>query len=404
MKTQITWSRETGKAVYARTQATPNFSGTIPISVSGFAALSVDQFTASFWRQVHYIFCQLDGMVEGYNKAMPANVRFSLAAAFVALIYDFFFIIATVIYGYLLVRSLVQDESPLRPLLFSLSRMNAAGDLEDLVGYFSADLPVDQQPPLAVSKRHRVQTGLDCSAFVKPVSKQVGGPFHDIVFGHTTWSEFYSMNRIYKQYNLTFSDPWVKSDWVAFSSRPAFISSKDDFYINAASGFSRITACAPDLFLFLSAAASALKKQRTLCLIAPYTTCFWFLISLSSASSAPLSPTVSPTRARTGLVTLAYTTVGPTTINGWLLILSVSFQEHAPFNQDCCGSSSKSPALLNRPMSPPYWLGRDTGQATMSHISRIFTQSRATTAPVVRNLFCVLVSCSHRFFCLCSSR
>lgn len=70
---------------------------------------------------------------------------------------------------------------------------------------------------------------LDCSALIKLMHD-----YSDIFVGHTTWTDYYSMVRVFKHYKMaltsTDGSP-VAASRVSFSSRPAMLSSKDDFYI-----------------------------------------------------------------------------------------------------------------------------------------------------------------------------
>jgi hypothetical protein len=192
---QIEWTRVHSERVYRQS------------SSSKKAKEQVDD--AAFWRQVHLIYMQLSGLMDGYNEALPTKT--------LSLI-DFYL-------------------------------LNAAGDLEDLVGWFAPhnlrEVRHERQARLlglanpsssssSLSDRWDLPlTGLDCSAFVKPVTA-LGGGFADLLSAHTTWTDYNSMNRVFKQVNIRFHDPAVKSAYVAFSSRPGFLSSKDDFYVTGA--------------------------------------------------------------------------------------------------------------------------------------------------------------------------
>jgi hypothetical protein len=68
MKTQIDWTRQTSSDVFKQTRSNPNFSGMITITPGRYSPLQLDSRQAAFWRQVHYIFKQLDGLLDGYNQ------------------------------------------------------------------------------------------------------------------------------------------------------------------------------------------------------------------------------------------------------------------------------------------------------------------------------------------------
>ena len=53
---------------------------------------------------------------------------------------------------------------------------------------------------------------------------------NDIFFGHDSWYYYNMMTRIFKEYNLNFNSPSVKTHNVMFSSYPGSLVSNDDFY------------------------------------------------------------------------------------------------------------------------------------------------------------------------------
>ena len=52
----------------------------------------------------------------------------------------------------------------------------------------------------------------------------------DVFFGHNSWFYLNMITRIFKEYNLNFNDPSIKTHNVMFSSYPGSIVSNDDFY------------------------------------------------------------------------------------------------------------------------------------------------------------------------------
>jgi hypothetical protein len=207
---QLSWTRSKSLHAYMRWQKQQQSQSTRKPVVD-------DTKEDAFWRQVHMIYQQLVGVLDGYNEAMP--------------------------------------NKPLT--LIDMYLLNAAGDLEDLVGWFSTTGtgwqgggggggggggPVRHERIRRMLRQYATEsgipdlpmTGLDCSAFVKPVGPLAGGGFTDLLSAHTTWTEYLSMNRVFKQVTIRFRDPAVKAAYVAFSSRPAFLSSKDDFYVTGA--------------------------------------------------------------------------------------------------------------------------------------------------------------------------
>src|SRR5690606_32160672 len=64
-----------------------------------------------------------------------------------------------------------------------------------------------------------------CSSLVR-----VTTDLSELYAGHTTWSSFYEMLRVFKQYTLRFAAPQTVATTTLFSSYPAFLSSVDDYY------------------------------------------------------------------------------------------------------------------------------------------------------------------------------
>lgn len=124
-----------------------------------------------YWRHVNLIMKQLEGLVDGYNKAAPADKAVSF-----------------------------QD----------MYMHNADGDMETLLDIYKPE------------EREWLEM-LDCSALVR--MREDG----EIMVGHATWRNFAAMLRHYKYYDFHYSLGEVR---VSFSASPGFINSKDDFYVN----------------------------------------------------------------------------------------------------------------------------------------------------------------------------
>lgn len=118
------------------------------------------------------------------------------------------------------------------PGLPSISEMqlyilSSAGDLQTLNSlYGNPGVNAKVAPFLYSDKGADAIDFLDCSALIRVTPGQ-----QDVYFGHTTWRYYYGMMRIFKNYHFSYQEygyPYI----AAFSSSPAFLSSKDDFYIN----------------------------------------------------------------------------------------------------------------------------------------------------------------------------
>ena len=57
--------------------------------------------------------------------------------------------------------------------------------------------------------------------------KQVAPGNQELYSGHTTWTDYYSMYRIYKTYEFNLEAADTSAGTVSFSSRPGFLNSKD---------------------------------------------------------------------------------------------------------------------------------------------------------------------------------
>jgi hypothetical protein len=100
--------------------------------------------------------------------------------------------------------------------------LEAAGDLYDIVPSVTPSafkLKIGQLTAEQFQEEyHRM---VSCSAMVK-----VADDFSDAFVGHTTWTSYVNMLRIYKNYDLHGGDLQV-----SFSAKPGSIYSKDDFYV-----------------------------------------------------------------------------------------------------------------------------------------------------------------------------
>eukprot|EP01012_Entosiphon_sulcatum_P022086 TRINITY_DN27001_c0_g1_i1.p1 TRINITY_DN27001_c0_g1~~TRINITY_DN27001_c0_g1_i1.p1 ORF type:complete len:375 (-),score=39.18 TRINITY_DN27001_c0_g1_i1:38-1162(-) len=106
--------------------------------------------------------------------------------------------------------------------------------MDDLCSVFrcSGNLERHSGSPRRLQKRNAGDG--HCSVLIK-----VLGENHDILIGHTTWTTFESMLRVYKLYDLPFkvanqSSATVPARRMTFSSYPGCLYSNDDFYQTSA--------------------------------------------------------------------------------------------------------------------------------------------------------------------------
>ncbi|ELR11152.1 phospholipase blike protein g, putative [Acanthamoeba castellanii str. Neff] len=134
--------------------------------------------TSDYWMHVSLILQQFDGLVAGYQASLLPHRNLSS---------------------------------------FDLYLLNSAGDIEDLANLYP-------QPGMRRSFKPEAPLEFtDCSALITLLPKSA-----DLFAGHTTWTDYYSMNRIYKHYSLPLTGAAAVN--ISFSSRPGMLSSKDDWY------------------------------------------------------------------------------------------------------------------------------------------------------------------------------
>jgi len=102
--------------------------------------------------------------------------------------------------------------------------MNMDGDMEDLGAALNIS-DVDWSNDTSVIQNHITNT--HCSALIK-----VSASFKEIYAGHTTWTDYSDMMRMFKSYEFQLSAASkVASKTTVFSGYPGTLSSVDDFYV-----------------------------------------------------------------------------------------------------------------------------------------------------------------------------
>uniref|UniRef100_H2Y3Z0 Phospholipase B-like n=1 Tax=Ciona savignyi TaxID=51511 RepID=H2Y3Z0_CIOSA len=154
---------------------------------------------SEYWRQVHLLLLQAQGLIDGFHRKRHINLK-------------------------------------LRMKPFGLYFLNFLGDMETLKPIMRhTPIPV-MSPPDDVTSDDIIPDDLtpgSCSALVKMLPN-----YTDIYMGHATWTQYRSMLRMIKRYNLNFKD---ESGWLcaphaipghvmAFTSQPGQLYSKNDFY------------------------------------------------------------------------------------------------------------------------------------------------------------------------------
>jgi len=135
--------------------------------------------TEPYWRQVALVVTQLNGTLAGYNAA--------------------------------------QTDGSKKLTLLAFWLMNSAGDLETIQNKFNTN---------ARSQSYiEALRGTHCSSLIK-----VSPDLSELYAGHTTWSQYFTMLRVYKSYTFPFAASNTNARTTLFSSYPACLSSIDDFY------------------------------------------------------------------------------------------------------------------------------------------------------------------------------
>jgi hypothetical protein len=193
---------------------------------------------SNLWQHVGLLYNQLAGILSGYNAAAGPNQQLTRT---------------------------------------DLLLINADGDLEDLNALSTEEGLSDEEATARRINRRATGTsdyGSHCSVLIK-----LTDDFGDLFAGHTTWSQYAYMLRIYKSYVMNFRTAQA-SNQVQFSSYPATLTSIDDWYLTSAqlmvtettNGFfngTRCVACVsrnidPDPFVPCAASLKALIKPQSL--------------------------------------------------------------------------------------------------------------------------------------------
>lgn len=144
-----------------------------------------------YWQYVSLILAQLDGVYNGYNIA-------------------------------------AKEQDIDLPALdqFTFLFLNSYDEFSDLLHVFDPDKFNLNWDNMTNDEFMRITTEeSSCSGLIK-----VTPTFDDIYFCHTDWTSYYTMNKVYKHYKYNLDLDIATYHW-SMSSRPATLSSIDDYYI-----------------------------------------------------------------------------------------------------------------------------------------------------------------------------
>jgi hypothetical protein len=140
----------------------------------------------AYWYHAHLLLVQLQGLVDGYNSVAPKDKQMTW---------------------------------------MDMQINNIDAELTDI-----SYIDPKRRPPIdkmtAEEFLDYIETNSRCSALIK-----ISPDFSNLWFGHNTWTNYSSMNRIFKEYRLRTNDNSEKARTIAFSGYPGALSSMDDFYI-----------------------------------------------------------------------------------------------------------------------------------------------------------------------------
>jgi len=164
-----------------------------------------------YWKHARYLFMQLWGIKDGYNFMATTNRVNTLD------LIDMFIINS---HGEL--PELLQAYTPKAATDRKAFQKAFLGLLQkgrtSLPGISSA--AADRDWEQRVAKRGR------CSALVRLTSSM-----RDLFVGHTTWSDYGKMTRIFKYYTFRLTNAFTAAETVVHSSYPGCVGSTDDFYM-----------------------------------------------------------------------------------------------------------------------------------------------------------------------------
>eukprot|EP00026_Physarum_polycephalum_P001877 Phypoly_transcript_01880.p1 GENE.Phypoly_transcript_01880~~Phypoly_transcript_01880.p1 ORF type:complete len:531 (+),score=96.77 Phypoly_transcript_01880:1380-2972(+) len=136
-----------------------------------------------YWVHIGLILTQLQGLLDGYNSVADSSKQMTFTQFMI---------------------------------------INMDGDMADLLAAFNVS-DVDWSDDMSVIRHYIYNT--HCSVLVK-----LADDLSELYAGHTTWSGYYEMVRIYKTYDLPISVQQA-SPITTFSGYPAALSSVDDWYV-----------------------------------------------------------------------------------------------------------------------------------------------------------------------------
>ncbi|KYQ96786.1 phospholipase B [Tieghemostelium lacteum] len=157
------------------------------------SSTDTDAFNQTYWSHVQLVMTQMISMVDGYNNATTDSSQYLDVLAFM----------------------LMNSDGDMIDLGPALNLTNGGGSSS-----------AEEQKSLKERLNVWIRKTGHCSALIK-----LTDDLSDLYSGHTTWSSYYEMVRIFKIYTFQFTQTYSHSNTVLFSSYPATLTSVDDFYL-----------------------------------------------------------------------------------------------------------------------------------------------------------------------------
>eukprot|EP00931_Biecheleriopsis_adriatica_P020087 TRINITY_DN13518_c0_g1_i1.p1 TRINITY_DN13518_c0_g1~~TRINITY_DN13518_c0_g1_i1.p1 ORF type:complete len:665 (+),score=154.27 TRINITY_DN13518_c0_g1_i1:51-2045(+) len=185
-----------------------------------------------YWKQMRYLLVQMWGLKDAYNMVAEEKGVRKISMM------DMFFInshaeLPELIQAYapaaVKSREAFQQTAPVKKMEVLLQQNSSAARRgEEAVEVHAEPRRASKEELRAAEKDWKLRLAKHghCSALVR-----LGNRNSDIYVGHSTWSDYSKMLRIYKYYNFHLPLSLQSNKLVAFSSYPGCVSSTDDFYM-----------------------------------------------------------------------------------------------------------------------------------------------------------------------------
>ncbi|CAE7227170.1 PLBD2, partial [Symbiodinium pilosum] len=172
-----------------------------------------------YWKHIRYLFLQMWGLKDAYNLVAQAKEVRTIDMV------DLLFINSHAELPELIEAFRPQAVAD-RMGAPNLSAASAQQDLTTPGSFLSAHVTEEDASRLDADWKLRLAKHGHCTALVRLAPANA-----DLFVGHTTWSDYSKMTRVYKYYRLDLPLSFQSHELMGFSSYPGCVSSTDDFYM-----------------------------------------------------------------------------------------------------------------------------------------------------------------------------